>query len=74
MYIIKALRYLVAWIKLYRDYEYSPATIAFILDNYQDVICEATGNRMSKLTYYSKSVMNEINNHYEEIYQSEVNK
>lgn len=51
--------------KFYRNYEYDGETAEFIIENYQDVLQNRT-KMMSKPTYYSDAVIEQIDNWYEE--------
>ena len=60
--IFKFIRLIPAFYRLFRDYEMKPKDIRFSLEQYQKVICELTNNRMSKLNYYAKDIINEVSN------------
>ena len=58
--IFKFIRLIPAFYRLFRDYEMKPEDIRFSLEQYQKVICELTNNRMSKLNYYAKDIIDEV--------------
>ena len=64
------LRYLPGYYKLHINYEYSPDTYNFIIDNYEHVLCERT-KLLSKPTYCWRTVVSEMDKYYEEIYQGD---
>lgn len=64
------LKYLPGYYKLHRDYEYEPGTYDFIIDNYQRVLCERT-KFLSKPTYCWRTVVDQLDRYYEEIYEEE---
>lgn len=59
------IKWLPTYYKLHRNYGYKPDTYAFIIDNYEKVLCERTRS-MSKPTYYWQDVVSEIDRWYEE--------
>ena len=66
---IKELFYFIKWlpeyIKLHREYGYKPDTYSYIIENYQQVLCNRT-KVMSKPTYHWRDVVSEIDRWYEE--------
>ena len=64
------IKYLPGYYKLHKDYLYKPDTYSFIIDNYEQVLCNTT-KTMSKPTYHWRAVVNEIDRYYEEIYKEE---
>ena len=66
---IKEFFYFIKWIpgyyKLHRDYGYDPDTYSYIIENYEQVLCNRT-KVMSKPTYHWRDVINEIDRWYEE--------
>lgn len=64
------IRYIPGYYKLHKNYLYEPSTYDFIIQNYEKVLCSRT-KTMSKPTYYWRSVVNEIDRYYEEIYEEE---
>lgn len=61
-------RYIPGYYKLHRDYLYEPDTYHFIIQNYEQVLCNTT-KTMSKPTYHWRSVVSEIDRFYGEIYE-----
>lgn len=55
---------LITFWRFYKDYGYDGETVAFIIDNYERVLCSRT-NTMSKPTYYLGDVLREIDIWYE---------
>ena len=58
------------YIKLHRDYGYEPDTYGYIIENYEQVLCNRT-KVMSKPTYYYEDVIRELDRWYEEWYENE---
>lgn len=54
--LIDFVKNLKTFYQFYRDYEYDGNVCRFIIENYQEVLCNRT-KTMSKPTYYAKSVM-----------------
>lgn len=63
---IKFLTKIKSFWKFYQNYEYGGETVEFIIDNYQEVLCNRT-KLMSKPTYYANDVIEQIDNWYEEM-------
>ena len=66
------IRYIPGYYKLHRDYLYKPTTYDFIIQNYEEVLCNRT-KVLSKPTYGWKTVVKELDRYYEEIYEEENN-
>lgn len=66
--LIKFIKNLKSFYKFYKDYEYSGDDCRFIIENYQDVLCNRT-KTMSKPTYCAKDVVGEIDRWYQERYK-----
>ena len=64
------ISYIPGYFKLHRDYLYKPDTYSFIIQNYEQVLCNTT-KTLSKPTYHWRTVVSEINRYYEEIYKEE---
>lgn len=66
---IKELFYFIKWLpwyyKLHKDYGYKPDTYSYIIENYEQVLCNRT-KVMSKPTYHYRDVIREIDRWYEE--------
>lgn len=54
--LIDFVKKLKTFYQFYRDYEYDGNDCRFIIENYQEVLCNRT-KTMSKPTYYAKSVI-----------------
>ena len=67
LYFIKNIP---GYIKLHRDYGYKPDTYGYIIENYEQVLCNRT-KVMSKPTYYYEDVIRELDRWYEEWYENE---
>lgn len=65
---LKFLTKIKSFWKFYKDYEYDGETMAFIIENYQIVLCNRT-KLMSKPTYYSDAVIKQLDEWYEEMYK-----
>ena len=61
------IRYIPGYYKLHRDYLYEPGTYHFIIQNYEEVLCNRT-KVLSKPTYHWRTVVNELDRYYEELY------
>ena len=59
------IKWLPAYRRLHKEYGYRPDTYDYIIQNYQNVLCERT-RTMSKPTYYWQDVVSEIDKWYEE--------
>lgn len=59
------LKSLKSFWKLYRDYEYNGEALDFIIQNYEEVLKNRT-KIMSKLTYYAKDVIRQLDEWYAE--------
>ena len=55
--ILRFIRMIPEFYRLFRDYELGPEDIRFSLRQYSMVICEITGNRMSKLGYKAEDIL-----------------
>ena len=64
------IRYLPGYYKLHKDYLYEPSTYDFIIQNYEQVLCNTT-KVLSKPTYHWRTVVSEIDRYYEEMYKEE---
>lgn len=66
---IKELFYFIKWMpeyyRLHKNYGYEPDTYGYIIENYEQVLCNRT-KTMSKPTYHWRDVINEIDRWYEE--------
>ena len=66
---IKLLFYFIKWLpwyfKLHRNYGYNPDIYSYIIENYEQVLCNRT-RTMSKPTYHWRDVIYEIDIWYEE--------
>ena len=54
--------------KLGDDYGLTPEGVRHAIEAYQDIICEITGGRLSKLTYDADYVLEEAEEYYERRY------
>ena len=59
--------------KLGYDYGLTPEGVRHAIEVYQDIICEITGGKLSKLTYDSDFVLEEAEEHYKRKYGSVTN-
>lgn len=59
------LKWLPSYFKLHNNYGYEPDTYDFIIQNYEQVLCNRT-KLMSKPTYHWRDVVSEIDRWYEE--------
>ena len=50
--------------KLGNDYGLTPEGVRHAIEAYQDIICEITGGKLSKLTYDADYVLEEAEEHY----------
>lgn len=50
------------------DYGLTPEGVRHAIEAYQDIICEITGGKLSKLTYDSDFVLETAEEHYERKY------
>lgn len=64
------IRYIPGYYKLHKNYLYEPDTYNFIIQNYENVLCNTT-KTMSKPTYHWRDVVSEIDRYYEEMYKEE---
>lgn len=62
---LKFLTKIKSFWKFYQNYEYDGETVEFIIDNYQEVLCNRT-KLMSKPIYYANDVIEQIDNWYED--------
>lgn len=62
--MIRWIKRILGFIKLYNDYEYEPEVWRHIVENYTEVLCSRT-QLMSKPTYYARDVIAEIDRWYE---------
>ena len=60
------IKWLPSYFKLHKNYGYEPDTYDFIIQNYEQVLCNRT-KTMSKPTYHWRDVVYEIDRWYEEI-------
>lgn len=60
--LIRFIRLIPKWFKLYRDYEYEPKDFEFMMDQYIKVISSLTYGRMSKPMYYANDIIAEVIN------------
>ena len=63
--LIDFIKNLKTFYQFYRDYEYDGNDCRFIIENYQEVLCNRT-KTMSKPTYYAKSVIAQMDRWYED--------
>lgn len=63
--LIDFVKKLKTFYQFYRDYEYDGNDCRFIIENYQEVLCNHT-KTMSKPTYYAKSVIAQMDRWYED--------
>jgi rubrerythrin len=54
--------------KLGDDYGLTPEGVRHAIEAYQDIICEITGGRLSKLTYDTDYVLEETEEYYKQKY------
>lgn len=54
--LIDFVKKLKTFYQFYRDYEYDGNDCRFIIENYQEVLCNRT-KTMSKPTYYAKALL-----------------
>lgn len=59
------IKWIPGYFKLHKNYRYEPDTYSFIIENYENVLCNRT-KTMSKPTYCWKDVIYEIDRWYEE--------
>lgn len=59
------IKWIPGYLKLHKNYGYEPSTYDFIIQNYEQVLCNRT-KVMSKPTYHWKDVVSEIDKWYEE--------
>lgn len=50
--------------KLGEDYGLTPEGVRHAIETYQDIICEITGGRLSKLTYDADYILEEAEEYY----------
>ena len=55
--------------KLDRDCGYEPDAYSFIIGEYEKVLCELAGGKLSKPTYYASYVIQTAEERYAEIYE-----
>lgn len=67
--LINFVKKLKTFYQFYRDYEYDGNVCRFIIENYQEVLCNRT-KTMSKPTYYAKSVIAQMDRWYEDSWKS----
>lgn len=67
--LIDFVKNLKTFYQFYRDYEYDGNVCRFIIENYQEVLCNRT-KTMSKPTYYAKSVIAQMDRWYEDSWES----
>lgn len=65
MIIIKFIKAIPSFFRLFRDYGYDGNTCTHIIENYTEVLCNRTRG-MSKPTYDSKAVMCQLDEWYEQ--------
>lgn len=70
--LIDFIKNLKSFYRFYKDYEYNGDDCEFIIENYQEVLCNRT-RTMSKPTYYAKSVIGEIDRWYKDSWKSMYN-
>lgn len=61
-------------LKLGNDYGLTPEGVRHAIEAYQEIICEITGGKLSKLTYDASFVLEEAEGHYEWKYGEEPKK
>lgn len=59
------IKWLPGYFRLHNNYEYEPDTYSFIIENYEQVLCNRTYS-MSKPTYHWKDVVGELDRYYED--------
>lgn len=64
------IKWLPSYYKLHKNYGCEPDTYDFIIQNYEQVLCNRT-KVMSKPTYHWKDVIREIDRWYKEIYEDD---
>ena len=62
--LLTFIKHVPGFFRLYRDWGYTPNDYEFILDQYSEVLCDITGNRMSKHLYYAKDILSVVQEHY----------
>ena len=60
MTLLRFIRLIPAFYRLFRDSEMEPEDILFSLKQYMTVIHELTNGRMSKLNYYAEDIIHEV--------------
>ena len=55
--LLAFIRLIPGFFRLYCNWEYTPKNIKFIFHQYSEVMTTITGNKMSKLSYYAKDVI-----------------
>lgn len=51
------------------DFGLTPEGVRYALTNYQKIICEATGGKLSKLSYDAGFVLEEIEEYYRWLFE-----
>jgi len=51
--------------KLGRDYGLTPQGVRHAIETYQNILCEITGGKLSKLTYEADYILDEVEKYYE---------
>ena len=55
--------------KLDQNFGYEPDVYTFIIGEYEKVLSDLTGGKLSKPTYYADAGISEVEARYEEIYK-----
>ena len=63
------IRRIPGYRRLDKDYGYEPDGYAFIISEYERVLCELTGGKLSKPTYSAEYVITTVEDRYAEIYE-----
>lgn len=62
--ILKFIKLIPSFFRLFRDYEMTPEDIRFSLSQYQSVIYELTDGFLSKLNYYAIDIINLVHDRF----------
>lgn len=63
------IRRIPGYRKLDQNFGYEPDVYTFIIGEYEKVLADLTGGKLSKPTYYADAVIAEVNARYAEIYE-----
>lgn len=63
------IRRIPGYRKLDQNFGYEPDEYTFIIGEYEKVLTDLTGGKLSKPTYYANAVIAEVEARYAEIYE-----